>query len=161
MGLIGWVKRKYYDSRLDKADNLVLENDLAKAEEIYRDLLGKQDEALSHLAEMFVAHSDDAEAKISALKSIESLREYVNEDNETDYNSSLNTHVENIEQLAKQMFRAKQYGTAVSLSQSISAYRRNDNTYALDCHRYKAYHNYFLSAHNSSRLKDSEFSINL
>jgi predicted transcriptional regulator len=154
MGLIGWVKRKYYDSRLDKADNLVLENDLAKAEEIYRDLLGKQDEALSHLAEMFVAHSDDAEAKISALKSIESLREYVNEDNETDYNSSLNTHVENIEQLAKQMFRAKQYGTAVSLSQSISAYRRNDNTYALDCHRYKAYHNYFLSAHNSSRLKD-------
>ena len=47
MGLISWIKGKYYDSRLDKADRLVSENSLDQAEEIYRSLLGNQDLVLS------------------------------------------------------------------------------------------------------------------
>ena len=57
MGLISWIKGKYYDSRLDKADRLVSENSLDQAEEIYRSLLGNQDLAIVHLADMFVSHS--------------------------------------------------------------------------------------------------------
>ena len=49
MGLISWIKGKYYDSRLDKADRLVSENSLDQAEEIYRSLLGNQELAIVHL----------------------------------------------------------------------------------------------------------------
>ena len=63
MGLISWIKGKYYDSRLDKADRLVSENSLNQAEEIYRSLLGNQDLAIVHLADMFVSHSQGVEGK--------------------------------------------------------------------------------------------------
>lgn len=104
MGLIGWIKGKYYDSRLDKADNLVLENDLERAEQIYRELLGKQDDAATHFTNMLVEHSDDAQSKISSLKTIESLEEFVVEENSEEYKKGLNIHVRNMEVLAKELF---------------------------------------------------------
>ena len=70
MGLISWIKGKYYDSRLDKADRLVSENSLDQAEEIYRSLLGNQDLAIVHLADMFVSHSQGVEGKLRPLKTL-------------------------------------------------------------------------------------------
>ena len=81
MGLISWIKGKYYDGQLDKADRLVSENNLGKAEEIFRSLLGKQDLAIVHLANMFVSHSQGVEGKLSALKNIVELQDYSNEQN--------------------------------------------------------------------------------
>ena len=71
MGLISWIKDKYYDSQLNKADTLVLENDLNRAEEIYRSLLGKQDQAVVNLANMFATHANSVEERLKALKNID------------------------------------------------------------------------------------------
>lgn len=109
MGLISWIKGKYYDSRLDKADRLVSENSLDQAEEIYRSLLGNQDLAIVHLADMFVSHSQGVEGKLKALKDIVDLQGYSNEQNRQDYERCLTTHLNNIESFANDRFRGESY----------------------------------------------------
>lgn len=142
MGLIGWIKGKYYDSRLDKADNLVLENDLERAEQIYRELLGKQDDAATHFTNMLDEHSDDAQSKISSLKTIESLEEFVVEENSEEYKKGLNIHVRNMEVLAKELFNKKQYDKAVSLLFAIKNYHSGEAKFSKKCHKYSAYNQY-------------------
>jgi hypothetical protein len=139
MGLISWIKGKYYDSRLDKADRLISENNLDKAEEILRSLLGKQDLAIVHLANMFVSHSQGVEGKLSALKNIVELQDYSNEQNRQDYEGCLTAHLNNIESLANDRFRNESYHDAVLLIDAIQTYRKQNTSYDEKRHRYHAY----------------------
>ena len=42
MGLISYIKGVYYDHRIEKADELLHNGKECEAEEIYKELLGKQ-----------------------------------------------------------------------------------------------------------------------
>ena len=139
MGLISWIKRKYYDDRLEKADHLVSVNNLEKAEEIYRSILGKQDSAIVHLADMFVSHSQGVEGKLTALKSIVELDAYSNEQNKQDYENCLIAHVDNIERLAGECFSDKKYQNAILLIDAIQTYCAKNVAYNEKRHRYYAY----------------------
>jgi hypothetical protein len=150
MGLISWIKDKYYDSRLDKADRLVSEGNLDEAEEIYRSLLGNQDLAIVHLADMFVSHSQGVEGKLKALKDIVDLQGYSNEQNRQDYESCLNAHVNNIESFANDRFKAKSYHDAVLLMDAIQTYRDNNHAFGEKRHRYHAYLAFSKSQQTSS-----------
>jgi hypothetical protein len=150
MGLISWIKGKYYDSRLDKADRLVSENSLDQAEEIYRSLLGNQDLAIVHLADMFVSHSQGVEGKLKALKDIVDLQGYSNEQNMQDYERCLTTHLNNIESFANDRFRGQSYHDAVLLIDAIQTYRKNNRAYDEKRHRYHAYLAFSKSQQTSS-----------
>jgi len=150
MGLISWIKGKYYDSRLDKADRLVSENSLDQAEEIYRSLLGNQDLAIVHLADMFVSHSQGVEGKLKALKDIVDLQGYSNEQNRHDYDRCLNAHLNNIESFANDRFRSESYHDAVLLIDAIQTYRSNNHAYDEKRHRYHAYLAFSKSQQTSS-----------
>lgn len=150
MGLISWIKGKYYDSRLDKADRLVSENSLDQAEEIYRSLLGNQDLAIVHLADMFVSHSQGVEGKLKALKDIVVLQGYSNEQNRQDYERCLTTHLNNIESFANDRFRSQSYHDAVLLIDAIQTYRKNNRAYDEKRHRYHAYLAFSKSQQTSS-----------
>lgn len=150
MGLISWIKGKYYDSRLEKADSLVSGKNLDKAEEIYRSILGKQDFAIVHLADMFVSHSQGVEGKLSALKNIVDLQSYSNEQNIQDYEKCLNAHLNNVESLAADRFRSESYHDAVLLIDAIQTYRNNNHAYDEKRHRYHAYLAFSKSQQTSS-----------
>ena len=139
MGLISWIKGKYYHGQLKKADRLVSENSLDQAEEIYRSLLGNQDFAIVHLADMFVSHSQGVEEKLKALKNIVDLQDYSNEQNRQDYEMCLTTHLNNIESFANDKFRDESYYDAVLLIDAIQTYRKNNRAYDEKRHRYHAY----------------------
>ena len=123
MGLISWIKNEYYNSRLEKADRYVSNNNLSQAEGIYRSLLGKQNLAIVHLADMLVSHSQGVESKLSVLKSIIELGVYQNEQNKDDYEKYLTSHIDSIETLSDDCFRNKKYQDAVLLVDAIQTYR--------------------------------------
>ena len=139
MGLISWIKSKYYDHKLNDADSQLAKGNIEKAEEIFRSILGKQDDAVIHLAKLYVSNSDSKELKIKRLRDIEDLKEFVDEFNTSDYQKELNSHVANIYHLALQAFNSKDYSGAVSLSDSIRKYRGDQSEYQDRDHRYKAY----------------------
>lgn len=163
MGLISWIKGKYNDSRLDKADRLVSENNLGQAEEIYRSLLGNQDLAIVHLADMFVSHSQGVEGKLKALKDIVDLQGYSNDQNRQDYERCLATHLNNIESFANDRFRGESYHDAVLLIDAIQTYRKNNRSYDEKRHRYHAYLAFSKSQQTSSfesLIKDTIAELN-
>lgn len=139
MGLISWIKSKYYDHKLNNADSQLAKGNIEKAEEIFRSLLDKQDDAVIHLANLYVFNSDSKELKIKRLRDIEDLGEFVNEFNSSDYQKELNSHVSNIYNLAQQVFNSKDYSGAVSLFNSIRKYKGNQSEYQDRDHRYRAY----------------------
>lgn len=53
MGLITWITDKYYNHRLNSADELYKSGDISEAEQIYMDILDKQQDAAEHLAKMY------------------------------------------------------------------------------------------------------------
>lgn len=142
MGLISWIKGIYYDGRLEKADHLVKETKLKEAEKIYRSLLGKQDFAIVHLADMFVSQSQGVQGvqgMLSALKSIDELQVYSNVNNKNAYGKCLNTQICNIELFADKSFKNINYQDAVTLIDAIQTYRGKDSAYNEKRHRYHAY----------------------
>ena len=139
MGLISWIKSKYYDHKLNKADRQLAKGNIERAEDIFRSILGKQNDAVVHLANLYVVHSNSKELKIKRLRDIEDLKEFVDEFNSSDYQNELNSHVFNIYHLAQQVFNSKDYSGAVSLSDSIRKYKGNQSEYQDRDHRYKAY----------------------
>ena len=50
MGLISYIKGVYYDHRIEKADELLHNGKECEAEEIYKELLGKQYTAVNKLS---------------------------------------------------------------------------------------------------------------
>ena len=55
MGLISYIKGVYYDHRIEKADELLHNGKECEAEEIYKELLGKQYTAVNKLASLYYA----------------------------------------------------------------------------------------------------------
>ena len=53
MGLISYIKGVYYDHRIEKADELLHNGKECEAEEIYKELLGKQYTAVNKLASLY------------------------------------------------------------------------------------------------------------
>ena len=155
MGLISWIKGKYYDCCLKKADRQVAENNLNRAEGIYRSLLGKQDFAIVHLADMLVSHSQDVESKLLALKSIAELDVYSNEQNKQDYENCLIAHIDNIETLSNDCFRNKQYQKAVLLIDAIQTYRAGIGDFDEKRHRYHAHLAFSKALQSSSCLEEA------
>lgn len=139
MGLISWIKSKYYDHKLHSADSQLADGNIEKAEEIYRSILGKQDDAVIHLAKLYVNNSGSKELKIKRLREIEELKDFVNESHSSDYQKELKNHVSNIYILAQQVFNSKDYSGAVSLTESIRKYKVNESEYQDRDHRYRAY----------------------
>lgn len=139
MGLISWIKDKYYDSQLNKADELVLGKELEKAEDIYRNLLGKQEQAVVNLANMLATHSNSVEEKLKALKDILDLREYTDEFNEADYKKELDSHVSNMEKFAVAQFNGEHYHEAVLIADAIKQFRKNNDGFSRTLHQYRAY----------------------
>jgi len=139
MGLISWIKDKYYDSQLNKADELVLEKELERAEDIYRKLLGKQEQAVVNLANMLATHSNSVEEKLKALKDILDLKEYTDEFNEADYKKELDSHVSNMEKYAVAQFNGEHYHEAVLIADAIKQFRNNNAQFSRTLHQYHAY----------------------
>lgn len=160
MGLISWIKNEYYNSRLEKADRYVSNNNLSQAEGIYRSLLGKQNLAIVHLADMLVSHSQGVESKLSVLKSIIELGVYQNEQNKDDYEKYLTSHIDSIETLSDDCFRNKKYQDAVLLVDAIQTYRVKISDFDEKRHRYHAYWAFSKAQQNSSYWQSLEEAIN-
>lgn len=157
MGLISWIKGKYYDSRLKSGDNQLGKGNVERAEEIYRSILGKQELAVVHLSKLYVDNSETKEQKIERLNDIEALHEYVTEANSVAYKQELDTHVSNIYHLAQSLYLSKDYAGSVFLSNAIVKYKKNDSTFIDRLHTYKGYLSFSISQSSDSyqnRLED-------
>lgn len=141
MGLISWIKNKYYDHRLSSADKLVENNNFDKAQLIYESLLGKQSVAEAHLAKMLVDNASGVNDKIDVLKRLEELKQYSTDISLSEFTSVLNQHVSSIETLAANRFTSCGYDEAVSLLSSIGGYR-NGVSYTDKLSRYKAHQSF-------------------
>lgn len=138
MGIVSWIKNKYYDYRLNKADRLVEEGKLDRATLIYESLLGKHSEADVHLANMLVDNASSVNDKIDILGRLLELREYATVDSITDFNDALNKHIASMESLAAVSFNNHAYSVAVNLQEAIKDFR-NTKSYYDTLSRYKAY----------------------
>lgn len=138
MGLISWIKGKYYDHRLNQADNKVANGDLVEAEQIYISILGKQELAVVHLANMLTVHADTVHKQIANLKQIADLSEFATDTIRSDYQKELDNHLTKMERTAEERFNGKTFGSAVQLIHAVLSYR--SHTQQKDkYHRYKAF----------------------
>ncbi|MBD5419903.1 MAG: hypothetical protein HDR47_01575 [Bacteroides sp.] len=141
MGLISWIKIKYYNHKLSQADKSASNGEIAQAKLIYESLLGKQPLADAHLAKMLVDNASNVSEKLDVLRRLLELRQTVCEESNVDFNSTLNKHVSSIESLASSCFSAENYKDAVDLMVSIRVFR-NDKQYFDKVNRYKAYYSF-------------------
>ena len=144
MGLISWIKTKYYNYKLSQADKFVENQDFSQATLIYKSLLGKQPLADAHFAKMLVNNSSSVSEKLDVLKRLLELSQNISEESKSDFNSTLNKHVSSIETLASRCFSFENYKDAVDLIVSIKDFR-NDQRYSDNVNRYKAYYNFKLA----------------
>lgn len=139
MGLFSWIKDKYNESRLNKADRLVQEKRFSEAEEIYKKLFYDHLLAVPHLANMFVSSSNSVDERISALKKIVELGGFANDGNRHLYETELKAHIRNMESQASTLFHNKQYKQAVSLIDSLIPLKGSDAAFMNRVHQYHAY----------------------
>lgn len=139
MGLIGWIKSKYYNHRMNVANKHVANGDISEAELVYQKIIDKHDDAPICLAELYLNNAQDNNLKIQRLKQIEDLRNEVVEDKMCDFTKILKSHVSNITSQADILFAAKDYIWAVKLSESVYDYFKSDEKYNDKLHRYRAY----------------------
>ena len=139
MGLFSWIKDKYNESRLNKADRFVREKKFSEAEEIYRKLFYDHLLAVPHLANMYVSSSNSVDERISALKKIVELGGFANDENRYLYETELNAHIRNMESQASTLFHNKQYKQAVSLIDSLIPLKDSEAAYMNRVHQYHAY----------------------
>lgn len=125
MGLISWIKTKYYNHKLSQADKYAANRDFAQAQLIYESLLGKQPLADAHLAKMLVDNASSVSEKLDVLRRLLELRQTVSEESNVDFSSTLNKHVSSIESLASSCFSAENYKDAVDLIVSIRDFRKD------------------------------------
>lgn len=152
MGLISWIKTKYYNHKLSQADKSVADRDFAQAQLIYESLLGKQPLADAHLAKMLVDNASSVSEKLDVLKRLQELSQGVSEESKPDFDSTLNKHISSIETLASHCFSSENYKDAVDLIVSIRSFR-NGAPYSDKVNRYKAFYNFKLS--NAQPLQTS------
>lgn len=138
MGLINWLKNKYYDYKLGKADSLSNKGDIEKATLVYESLLGKQSMAVVHFGRMLISNASDVQQKLSVLPRLESLNDYENEVAKSEFTSIILSHVSSMERLALSQFNVGKYSDAVNLQKAIGPYR-SGKEYHDSLSRYKAF----------------------
>ena len=141
MALVNWIKTKYYNYKLKKADKLVDKGELSAAQLIYEYLLGKQPFAETHLAKMLADNASSVSEKIEVLNRLQTLNKNVNQESKSDFNTILNSHVLSIETLSSDSFSSGNYKDAMDLIVSIRDFR-NDTSYFDKVNKYKAYYSF-------------------
>ena len=148
MGLISWIKNKYYNYQLSKADKLVDKENLIEAKSIYTKILGKQDDAMVHLAKMLTDHADTVQKQIEFLKEITDLSQYETNENKVEYTSELDRHVLIMERNAELQFSKNRFSDAVNLQKAVLSIK-NNLTNKDRYHRYSAF--MYYDATNKTR----------
>lgn len=81
MGIVSWIKNKYYDSRFQKANRLLSEGDVNESVEIFKEILDKHFDAPSVLLSIYHTEIErGTKAKIN--EAIQLYRDYPNLKNE-------------------------------------------------------------------------------
>lgn len=148
MGLISWIKNKYYDYKLGQADKLAQGSDYIGAKLIYESLLGKQPVADVHLAKMLVDTASEPSTKIETLRRLQVLWEYSTDVSKDEFESILNGLISGMESSASSCFSSKRYNDAVNLLEAIRKFRNNKN-FSDKLNSYKAYRAFNDSNANS------------
>lgn len=74
MGLISWIKDRYYNHILDNADRAFQSGDIVTAEEEFQKILDKLPDAAAHLATMYESEGKSKGEEPKFLKKIKELR---------------------------------------------------------------------------------------
>lgn len=127
MGLISYIKERYYNYKLDKADQLMSDNRSSEAEQIYVDLLDKQPLAATRLADYYFSLAKKADVKdIQALfKKIIGLEEEAKDVyDSSSYNVSLKEITNYILKRAESLFSSGSFENSCALLKVL-----NDSRY--------------------------------
>lgn len=127
MGLISYIKGVYYDHRIEKADELLHNGKECEAEEIYKELLGKQYTAVNKLASLYYAqflragNEEDTNKEIHLFKCIKSLSSQGNNNYDIkSYNSTVDTTVRTMLSRANALFNVAKYQKCLDLMSAVN-----------------------------------------
>lgn len=129
MGLITWIKDKYYNHILNSADELYASNDISRAEQIYMDILGKQPDAAEHLAKMYCEIAESGKDELENLSKIKNLlaRAPFGKNDLIPYHTRVVRH---IEATADNDFKNKKYARASRFLKAIEIDKRGNTAFA-------------------------------
>lgn len=138
MGLITWIKDKYYNHILNSADELYASNDISRAEQIYMDILGKQPDAAEHLAKMYCEITESGKEELKNLSKIKDLLARVpfGKNDLIPYHTRVVRH---IEATADNDFKNKKYARASRFLKAIEIDKRGNTAFAQKNRIYSLY----------------------
>lgn len=138
MGLITWIKDKYYNHILNSADELYASNDISRAEQIYMDILGKQPDAAEHLAKMYCEIAESGKDELKNLSKIKDLLARVpfGKNDLIPYHTRVVRH---IEATADNDFKNKKYARASRFLKAIEIDKRGNTAFAQKNRIYSLY----------------------
>ena len=138
MGLITWIKDKYYNHILNSADELYASNDISRAEQIYMDILGKQPDAAEHLAKMYCEITESGKDELKNLSKIKDLLARVpfGKNDLIPYHTRV---VRLIEATADNDFKNKKYARASRFQKAIELDKRGNTAFAQKNRIYSLY----------------------
>lgn len=149
MGLITWIKDKYYNHRLSCADKLCSSNNFSEAEQIYKEILENLPEAAEHLAKMYYDIAISGKSELENLSKMKSLlaRAPLGNDRLKSYHSKLVAHVENT---AERAFLNKNYEKASRFLKAIEIDKRNNTDFTKKNRLYSLYNSLYEFEFDSS-----------
>lgn len=138
MGLITWIKDKYYNHILNSADELYASNDISRAEQNYMDILGKQPDAAEHLAKMYCEIAESGKDELKNLSKIKDLLARVpfGKNDLIPYHTRVVRH---IEATADNDFKNKKYARASRFLKAIEIDKRGNTAFAQKNRIYSLY----------------------
>lgn len=138
MGLITWITDKYYNHRLNSADELYKSGDISEAEQIYMDILDKQQDAAEHLAKMYCEIAVSGKNELVNLSKIKKLlsRAPFGKNVLIPYHTRMVRH---IEATADNDFKNKNYARASRFLKAIEIDKRGNTAFAQKNRIYSLY----------------------
>lgn len=138
MGLITWIKDKYYNHILNSADELYKSGDISEAEQIYMDILDKQQDAAEHLAKMYCEIAVSGKNELVNLSKIKNLlsRAPFGKNVLIPYHTRMVRH---IEATADNDFKNKKYARASRFLKAIEIDKRGNTAFAQKNRIYSLY----------------------
>lgn len=138
MGLITWITDKYYNHRLNSADELYKSGDISEAEQIYMDILDKQQDAAEHLAKMYCEIAVSGKNELVNLSKIKNLlsRAPFGKNVLIPYHTRMVRH---IEATADNDFKNKKYARASRFLKAIEIDKRGNTAFAQKNRIYSLY----------------------
>lgn len=138
MGLITWITDKYYNHRLNSADELYKSGDISEAEQIYMDILDKQQDAAEHLAKMYCEIAVSGKNELVNLSKIKNLlsRAPFGKNVLIPYHTRMVRH---IEATADNDFKNKNYARASRFLKAIEIDKRGNTAFVQKNRIYSLY----------------------